>query len=125
MMLLYSCRKASVKSEVQLHQAAVHCPNCDTRLGGKFCRGCGQPAHLHVPRARIPARVHRPLRRARGQAVEVDGPAAVQAGQADAMRRVYGDSRTVTALRWIVLMTLHMLSIATAIALATALALAG
>ncbi|MEW6370872.1 MAG: hypothetical protein AB1584_08055 [Pseudomonadota bacterium] len=41
------------------------------------------------------------------------------------MRRVYGGSRTVTALRWIVLMTLHMLSIATAIALATALALVG
>jgi len=38
--------------------------------------------------------------------------------------RVAG-GRTVTALRWIVLMTLHMLSIATAIALATALALAG
>lgn len=91
-----------MKSEVQLHQAAVHCPNCDTQLGGKFCQGCGQPAYLHVPSARefLP-------------------------GQADAMRRVYGGSHKVTALRWIVLMTLHMLSIATAIALATALAPAG
>ncbi|XYJ10981.1 DUF3667 domain-containing protein [Telluria sp. B2] len=41
-----------MKSEVQLHQAAAHCPNCATQLGGKFCQGCGQPAHLHVPSAR-------------------------------------------------------------------------
>ena len=41
-----------MKSEVQLHQAATHCPNCATQLGGKFCQGCGQPAHLHVPSAR-------------------------------------------------------------------------
>lgn len=41
-----------MKSEVHLHQAAAHCPNCDTQLGGKFCQGCGQPAHLHVPSAR-------------------------------------------------------------------------
>jgi hypothetical protein len=41
-----------VKNEVELHQAAAHCPNCATQLGGKFCQGCGQPAHLHVPSAR-------------------------------------------------------------------------
>lgn len=41
-----------------------------------------------------------------------------------AMRRVYGGSRTATALRWIVLMALHLLGMAIAVlaALATALA---
>lgn len=41
-----------MKSEVQLHQTVAQCPNCATQLGGKFCQGCGQPAHLHVPSAR-------------------------------------------------------------------------
>lgn len=41
-----------MKSEVQLQHAATHCPNCATQLSGKFCQGCGQPAHLHVPSAR-------------------------------------------------------------------------
>ena len=41
-----------MKNEVELHQAAAHCPNCATELGGQFCQGCGQPAHLHVPSAR-------------------------------------------------------------------------
>lgn len=39
-----------------------------------------------------------------------------------AMRRVYGGSRRVTALRWLVLMSLHMLSIALAIGVAAAMA---
>jgi hypothetical protein len=39
-----------------------------------------------------------------------------------AMRTVYGGSRKVTFVRWIVLMTLHMLSVALAIAAALALA---
>jgi hypothetical protein len=42
-----------------------------------------------------------------------------------AMRKVYGGSRKVTFVRWIVLMTLHMLSIALAIAAAFALAIVG
>jgi hypothetical protein len=33
-----------------------------------------------------------------------------------AMRRVYGGSRKVTALRWIVLMFLHLVTLVTAIA---------
>jgi hypothetical protein len=37
-----------------------------------------------------------------------------------AMRRVYGGSRTLTALRWIVLMCLHLLTMVVAILLATA-----
>lgn len=41
-----------MNNERQLHHAATHCPNCSTELGGKFCQGCGQPAHLHVPSAR-------------------------------------------------------------------------
>jgi hypothetical protein len=42
-----------------------------------------------------------------------------------AMRRVYGGSRRSTFLRWIVLMTLHFLSLIVAIVLASALAMMG
>lgn len=40
-----------MKTEASLHHPAA-CPNCGTQLSGKFCQGCGQPAHLHVPSAR-------------------------------------------------------------------------
>ncbi|WP_229445499.1 DUF3667 domain-containing protein [Massilia sp. Leaf139] len=40
-----------MKNDLQLEHAIV-CPNCATRIAGKFCQGCGQPAHLHVPSAR-------------------------------------------------------------------------
>lgn len=40
-----------------------------------------------------------------------------------AMRRVYGGGRAMTALRWIVLLTLHLLTLATAVVLALAVGL--
>jgi hypothetical protein len=35
-----------------LPHAEIVCPNCGTLIAGKFCQGCSQPAHLHVPSAR-------------------------------------------------------------------------
>jgi len=40
-----------------------------------------------------------------------------------AMRRVYGGGRIMTALRWIVLMALHLLTLAMAVVLAVAIGL--
>jgi len=42
-----------------------------------------------------------------------------------AMRKVYGGSRTITALRWIVLMTVHMVSIVLAAVFAAAMGMMG
>ena len=47
-----SLPEAAVKNAPELQHAALHCPNCGTRIAGQFCQGCGQPAHLHVPSAR-------------------------------------------------------------------------
>jgi hypothetical protein len=41
----------AVKNDLQVEHA-IHCPNCGTLIAGKFCQGCSQPAHLHVPSAR-------------------------------------------------------------------------
>lgn len=41
----------AVKNDLPLTHP-IHCPNCSTHIVGKFCQGCGQPAHLHVPSAR-------------------------------------------------------------------------
>jgi hypothetical protein len=42
----------AVKNDLLLPQSDIVCPNCATLIAGKFCQGCGQPAHLHVPSAR-------------------------------------------------------------------------
>lgn len=41
-----------MKNDLLLHQSDIVCPNCATLIAGKFCQGCSQPAHLHVPSAR-------------------------------------------------------------------------
>ncbi|THC41012.1 DUF3667 domain-containing protein [Massilia sp. Mn16-1_5] len=41
-----------MKNDLQLSHADIACPNCGTVIAGKFCQGCSQPAHLHVPSAR-------------------------------------------------------------------------
>ena len=43
---------AAVKNDLQLSHTEIACPNCSTLIAGKFCQGCSQPAHLHVPSAR-------------------------------------------------------------------------
>ncbi|MFC5480431.1 DUF3667 domain-containing protein [Massilia suwonensis] len=41
-----------MKNDLLLPHTDIQCPNCGTLIAGKFCQGCSQPAHLHVPSAR-------------------------------------------------------------------------
>jgi len=40
-----------VNNDLLLPSNDIVCPNCSTLIAGKFCQGCSQPAHLHVPSA--------------------------------------------------------------------------
>jgi len=42
---------AAVNNDLLLPPNDIVCPNCSTLIAGKFCQGCSQPAHLHVPSA--------------------------------------------------------------------------
>jgi hypothetical protein len=42
---------AAVNNDLLLPSNDIVCPNCSTLIAGKFCQGCSQPAHLHVPSA--------------------------------------------------------------------------
>jgi hypothetical protein len=42
---------AAVNHDLLLPPNDIVCPNCGTLIAGKFCQGCSQPAHLHVPSA--------------------------------------------------------------------------